>query len=121
MALDVVAEPDAGYQVWAARQRQPAAEPENSLAQRGREVFLDGTCIMCHTVNGTIAQGKFGPDLTHLGGRRSIGAGMFPNNRGYLSGWIADPHGLKEGVNMPANALPPDDLQALAAYLESLK
>ena len=121
MALEVMAEPDAQYQTWAARQRQPAAEPREALALRGREVFLGGTCLMCHTVNGTIAQGKLGPDLTHLGSRRTIAAGMLPNNRGFLSGWIADPHALKEGVNMPANLLPPDDLQALAAYLESLQ
>jgi cytochrome c oxidase subunit 2 len=46
---------------------------------------------------------------------------MFPNNRGHLAGWIADPQSLKPGVNMPANALAPDDLQALLAYLETLK
>ncbi|VXB95151.1 cytochrome c oxidase subunit II [Massilia sp. 9I] len=121
MALEVMAEPPAQYEAWAARQRQPAHEPADQLSLRGRAVFEDGTCIMCHTVNGTIAQGKLGPDLTHLGSRRTIAAGMFPNNRGFLSGWIADPHSMKEGVNMPANALAPDDLQALAAYLESLK
>lgn len=121
MALEVMAEPQAQYEAWAARQRQPGQEPGDPLTLRGREVFLDGTCIMCHTIGGTIAQGKLGPDLTHLGSRRTIAAGMFPNNRGYLSGWVANPHALKEGVNMPANALAPDDLQALAAYLESLK
>ena len=121
MALEVNAEPDAAYEAWAERQRQPAPEPGNEIARRGRQVFLDGTCIMCHTVNGTTAQGRLGPDLTHLGSRRTIAAGMFPNNRGYLSGWITDPHSLKNGVNMPSNLLPPDDLQALVTYLESLK
>ena len=62
-----------------------------------------------------------GPDLTHLAGRRTIAAGMFPNNRGHLAGWIADPQSLKPGVNMPSNALEPGDLQSLLAYLETLK
>jgi cytochrome c oxidase subunit 2 len=76
---------------------------------------------MCHTIGGTTAQGRFGPNLTHLASRSTIAAGMFPNNRGYLGGWIADPQSLKPGVNMPSNALEPDDLQALLAYLETLK
>jgi cytochrome c oxidase subunit 2 len=76
---------------------------------------------MCHTIAGTTANAKLGPDLTHLASRRTIAAGMFPNNRGHLGGWIADPQSLKPGVNMPANALPPDELQALLAYLETLK
>jgi cytochrome c oxidase subunit 2 len=121
MALLVEAEPDERYEAWAARQRQPAAEPKEALAQRGRDVFLGKSCVMCHTVAGTTANAKLGPDLTHLASRRTIGAGMFPNNRGHLAGWIADPQSLKPGVNMPANALAPDDLQALLAYLETLK
>jgi cytochrome c oxidase subunit 2 len=121
MALLVEAEPDERYEAWAARQRQPAAEPKEALAQRGRDVFLGKSCVMCHTVAGTTANAKLGPDLSHLAGRRTIGAGMFPNNRGHLAGWIADPQSLKPGVNMPANALAPDELQALLAYLETLK
>jgi cytochrome c oxidase subunit 2 len=121
MALLVEAEPNADYEAWAARQRQPAAEPSDAPARRGREVFLSKSCVMCHTVAGTSANAKLGPDLSHLASRRTIGAGMFPNNRGHLGGWIADPQSLKPGVNMPANPLTPDDLQALLAYLETLK
>ena len=62
-----------------------------------------------------------GPNLTHLAGRRTIAAGMFPNDPGHLAGWISDPQALKPGVNMPATSLAPDDLQALLAYLETLK
>jgi cytochrome c oxidase subunit 2 len=121
MALLVEAEPDERYEAWADRQRQPAAAPADPVAQRGRDVFLGKSCVMCHTIAGTSAGAKLGPDLTHLAGRRTIASGMFPNNRGHLGGWIADPQSLKPGVNMPANALPPDDLQALLAYLETLK
>jgi cytochrome c oxidase subunit 2 len=121
MALLVEAEPNERYEAWAARQRQPAAAPADPLAQRGHDVFLGKSCVMCHTIAGTSAGAKLGPDLTHLASRSTIASGMFPNNRGHLAGWIADPQSLKPGVNMPANALPPDDLQALLAYLETLK
>jgi cytochrome c oxidase subunit 2 len=121
MALLVEAEPNDRFEAWAAQQRSPAAEPADALAKRGQEVFLGKSCVMCHTVTGTTANGRLGPDLTHLASRRTIASGMFPNNRGHLAGWIADPQSLKPGVNMPANSLPPDDLQALLAYLETLK
>ena len=121
MALLVQAEPNDRYEAWAAAQRQPAPDPAGALAQRGQQVFLSKTCVMCHTISGTTANARLGPDLTHLAARQTIAAGMFPNNRGHLAGWIADPQSLKPGVNMPANSLPPDDLQALLAYLETLK
>jgi cytochrome c oxidase subunit II len=121
MALLVTAEPSANYEAWAAHQNQPAATPTDPVAMRGQEVFTSKTCVMCHTIGGTQAQGRFGPNLTHLASRQTIAAGMFPNNRGHLGGWIADPQSLKPGVNMPANALEPDDLQALLTYLETLK
>jgi cytochrome c oxidase subunit 2 len=121
MALLVEAEPNERYEAWAAQQRQPAAPPADPVAQRGHDVFLARSCVMCHTIAGTTANAHLGPDLTHLASRRTIAAGMFPNNRGHLAGWIADPQSLKPGVNMPANALAPDDLQALLAYLETLK
>jgi cytochrome c oxidase subunit 2 len=121
MALLVEAEPNERYEAWAARQRQPAPEPRDAVARRGREVFLGKSCVMCHTITGTTANARLGPDLTHLASRRTIASGMLPNNRGHLAGWIADPQSLKPGVNMPANALPGEDLQALLAYLETLK
>lgn len=121
MALLVVAEPEAQYQAWVSHQNAPSVSPTDALAQRGQEVFLSKTCVMCHTIGGTTAQGRFGPNLTHLASRSTIASGMFPNNRGYLGGWIADPQSMKPGANMPANALQPDDLNALLAYLETLK
>jgi cytochrome c oxidase subunit 2 len=121
MALLVEAEPNQRYEAWAEQQRQPAAAPGDPVARRGHDIFVGKSCVMCHTIAGTTANAKLGPDLTHLASRRTIAAGMFPNNRGHLAGWIADPQSLKPGVNMPANALAPDDLQALLAYLETLK
>jgi cytochrome c oxidase subunit 2 len=121
MALLVEAEPNQRYEAWAEQQRQPAAAPSDPVARRGHDIFVGKSCVMCHTIAGTTANAKLGPDLTHLASRRTIAAGMFPNNRGHLAGWIADPQSLKPGVNMPANGLAPDDLQALLAYLETLK
>jgi cytochrome c oxidase subunit 2 len=121
MALLVHAVPPADYEAWAANQRRPAREPADDVARRGRDVFLGASCARCHAIAGTPARGTIGPDVTHLASRQTIAAGMFPNNRGHLAGWIGDPQALKPGVNMPANPLPPDDLQALLAYLETLR
>ena len=76
---------------------------------------------MCHTVRGTLAGGRFGPDLTHFATRSSIAAGTAPNTPGYLAGWIADPQHLKPGSRMPSTSLPAEDLQALLAYMEMLR
>jgi cytochrome c oxidase subunit 2 len=76
---------------------------------------------MCHTITGTQAGGRLGPDLTHIASRKTLAAGSLPNSMGHLAGWITDPQAIKPGVNMPQQLLPPDDLQALLEYLESLK
>jgi len=121
MALLVHAVPPDQYEAWAAGQRRPAAVPADPVARRGRDVFAGSNCAKCHTVQGTAAQGLLAPDLTHLAARRTIGAGMFPNDHGHLAAWVRDPQALKPGVNMPASALPPADLHALLAYLETLR
>jgi cytochrome c oxidase subunit II len=84
-------------------------------------VFLTHTCIMCHTVRGNGSGGKLGPDLTHLASRSTIAAGTLPNNRGNLAGWIVNSQSIKPGNKMPPNPLRSDDLNALLAYLETLK
>lgn len=120
MALLVVADPPAGYAGWAARQVLPAAlPPGGSAARQGRQVFLN-QCAQCHAIRGAQAGARIGPDLTHVAGRRTIAAGMLPNQRGHLAGWIVDAPSIKPGVQMPAVQLVPDDLQALLAYMETL-
>jgi cytochrome c oxidase subunit 2 len=121
MSFLVVAEPPDRFAVWLDRQRDTARTPTDSLARRGQEVFLASTCVMCHAIQGTPAGSRVGPNLTHLASRRTIAAGTLPNTRGHLAGWIVDPQQIKPGVRMPPNALAPDDLQALLAYLESLR
>jgi cytochrome c oxidase subunit II len=121
MRLTATVESPEDFAKWQAAQRQPAPEPTTDTQKRGRDIFLSGTCAMCHTISGTTAGSRVGPPLTHLASQQTIAAGSFPNTRGYLAGWILDPHALKPGVRMPPNPLPPDDLHALLDYLQTLK
>ena len=121
MAFIVIAEPRANFEQWLASMRASAAQPKTADEQRGQQVFLMTSCVMCHAIKGTTAGSRTGPDLTHVGSRRTLGAAVIQNNRGNLSGWIADAGGIKPGVLMPPNPLDPEDLHALVAYLESLK
>lgn len=121
MAFYVVAETPDKFAAWLDGQRKPAPPATNDVLKHGQEVFEKSTCVMCHTIRGTIAGSRVGPDLTHVGSRISIAAGTLPNTPGTLGGWIADPQSIKPGVRMPPNALPASDLQALVQYLESLK
>lgn len=121
MALLVVAEPADSFRAWLERQRDTAATPTDSLALRGQEVFLSTSCVMCHAIQGTPAGSRIGPNLTHLAGRRTLAAGTLPNTRDNLARWIVDPQRIKPGARMPPTSLEPDDLQALLAYLESLR
>jgi cytochrome c oxidase subunit II len=120
MAMSVVAEPPAAFEEWLARQRQPAAPPSDADLKAGEAVFAGSACALCHTIRGTMAGGRLGPDLTHLAGRRTIAAGTLPNTRGYLAGWIANPQALKPGTVMPAVPLKSTELQVLITYLQSL-
>ncbi len=121
MALWVIAESEERFQSWMEQQRRPALAPRDSVTRRGQEVFLQGSCALCHAIQGTPAGSRVGPDLTHLASRRTIAAGTLPNTRGHLAGWIIDPQRIKPGVRMPSNALGASDLEALLTYLESLR
>jgi cytochrome c oxidase subunit 2 len=122
MGLVVVVTEAAEFQDWLQRQAQPASSPPEALAARGQADFIGNGCGACHTVRGTVADGTVGPDLTHVGSRLRIGAGILENEPNEFLRWIAQTDVLKPGVHMPAfRALPPDNLSALAAYLESLQ
>jgi cytochrome c oxidase subunit 2 len=121
MRLLVIAESRPAFDAWLARQRDPAPEPADDAARRGRELFLTGPCVLCHTIGGTIAGARVGPDLTHLAGRATIASGTLPNTTGHLAGWILDPQRIKPGTRMPATPLEGADLQSLLAYLGTLK
>lgn len=122
MGLTVIAETPEQYQAWRDAQLEPAAAPRSDEEKRGKDVFANTTCGMCHVIRGTSpGHSSYAPELTHLKSRTSIGAGAAPNTKGYLGGWIIDPHSLKPGVHMPVNLQNAADFQALLAYLEILK
>lgn len=121
MALDVTVEPLAQFKQWWQAQHAPAAAPATPLARAGYRYVMSQQCASCHTIAGTPASGRVGPDLTHLASRRSIGAGTFPMTRGHLYAWVADPQGAKPGNDMPYIGLAADQLHAVVAYLEGLK
>jgi cytochrome c oxidase subunit 2 len=121
MIFYVVADSAATFRRWVVTERRVPPVPTDPLLARGRVVFETSACAGCHTIQGTTATGVFGPNLTHIGGRLSIGAGTVPNTRDNLGGWIIDAQSIKPGSRMPPVQLDPKELQALIAYLESLK
>jgi cytochrome c oxidase subunit 2 len=121
MRLVVIAEPPDQFAQWLDDQRKPATPPTDPLAQRGQQVFQNGTCAFCHSILGTEANGQVAPDLTHLGSRTTLAAATIPNSPGYLAGWIVDSQHIKPGNAMPPNSLTSEDLQALLAFLGGLK
>ncbi|HEU4958929.1 MAG TPA: cytochrome c oxidase subunit II [Sphingomonas sp.] len=121
MALWAKVESPAAFAQWLARQAEPAASPATPEQARGLAVVTQGPCAACHSIRGTPAAGKPGPDLTHVASRRSLAAGMLPMTRGALQGWIARPEAIKPGTLMPAVSLSPADTDAAAAYLTGLR
>jgi cytochrome c oxidase subunit II len=121
MALLVVAEEAQQYERWAESQRASAREPAGQAQRRCQQLFLHSTCAMCHAIQGTPANARAAPDLTHLASRTTLGAGVLPNQPHTLAAWIRDPQSIKPGVNMPAHPFAGEDLSALVAYLGILK
>ena len=121
MMLTVIAEPRAEYERWLAAEAAPAVEPTDGAPREGAAVFAGRACAGCHTIRGTMARGRVGPDLTHLARRPTLAAGILANSPANLATWIAAPQAVKPGAQMPHVPLPADELQALLAYLQSLQ
>lgn len=119
MLLRVYVQTPAQFKAWLKNQEKPAVEDPAVAA--GREVFMHNACMDCHTIRGTPANGKFGPDLTHLASRDTIGSGSVVNNPANLREWIKDPDHFKPGVLMPAMQLNNKQLNEVTAYLCSLR
>ena len=116
MRIRVVALTREDYERWLANESRGASQ-----GGEGERVFMANICVSCHTVRGTAAAGTSGPDLTHVGARATLGAGVLPNDVAAMRGWLADPQHFKPGSFMPRVPLSDADLDALAAYLGSLK
>ncbi|MDF3021758.1 MAG: cytochrome c oxidase, subunit [Steroidobacteraceae bacterium] len=122
MGLVVVVETEDGFQRWRERQARDAAAPGDDFLAQGRSAFMRGGCGDCHAVRGTEARGDLGPDLTHVGSRHSLAAGVLTNHVGTMAGWIAGGQALKPGNAMPdARDYDGQELRAVAAWLESLR
>jgi cytochrome c oxidase subunit 2 len=121
MALPVIVDEPAQYEAWAARQRENASTPSGALAQRGEALVTGSDCVMCHSIRGTGSGARQAPDLTHLASRSTIAAGALPNDAAHLAAWITDPSVHKPGANMPGHSFSSEELQAIVAYLGSLK
>jgi cytochrome c oxidase subunit 2 len=121
MAFEIVAEPDADFERWLDGQRQNATSPATEAAARGRDVFMNTQCVLCHTVRGTGAAGRVGPDLTHVGARGKIASGTLQTTAQQLAAWVRDPQHIKPGSQMPPTRLSDPDVEALSEYLVSLK
>jgi cytochrome c oxidase subunit II len=122
MGFLVIAEPADEFAAWLDAQGRPAAPSDPSTAP-GAQLFARAGCIACHTIRyGTTGVGgQLGPDLTHVGGRRTLASNTLDNTLGNMEGWIGNPQAIRPGTLMPAVPLDADELRALAVYLESLK
>ena len=103
---------------WVKDQQQVASEDTSAAA--GRKAFLANSCVNCHTIRGTSAQGKFGPDLTHLMSRETLAAGAVPNTADNLRQWVRDPQKAKVGCLMPNMQMTDQEVDQLVAYLQTL-
>jgi cytochrome c oxidase subunit 2 len=119
MLLRVYVDSPEKFEQWAQEQRKPAII--NDAVEAGRQVFETTACVNCHAVSGTVADGRFGPDLTHLMSRDTIASGAAPNTRENLRAWIQNPDTIKPGSLMPAMQLNDHDLDALTDYLMTLR
>jgi cytochrome c oxidase subunit II len=119
MLLRVYVQSGEDFDRWIEQQRQPS--PAGDTGAQGQRIFETTACINCHTIRGTVANGRFGPDLTHLMSRHTIAAGAVLNTTENLRLWIQNPNAIKPGSLMPAMELNDGELDALTAYLETLR
>lgn len=119
MLIRVYVDTPEQFKKWIADQQRPAVN--DPAVAEGRQIFEHTACISCHTVRGTDAHGTFGPDLTHLASRDTIGSGMIRNTPENLRKWIDDPNAIKPGCMMPKMNLDAHDLDAVTAYMASLR
>ncbi|MBL9162212.1 MAG: cytochrome c oxidase subunit II [Planctomycetaceae bacterium] len=119
MLLRVVAQSHEEFEAWLVQQAQPAVE-EPAVAA-GKAAFLANSCVNCHRISGTAADGNAAPDLTHLMSRETLASGQAPNTRSNLRKWVHDPQSIKPGVLMPAFGLSEQEENQIVEFLRTLK
>jgi cytochrome c oxidase subunit II len=118
MRFLVIAEPEPQFAAWGTGQRQPARAPVTGSEQRGLRLFLENTCVNCHSIRGASAASNVAPDLTHLGSRRTLAADVLKNTLANLARWLKDPQAVKPACKMPNLNLTDAQVNDLASYLE---
>lgn len=121
MLIRVNVDAPADFEKWYKNQQRDARTPTEKNTQAGQELFLKQSCVNCHRVQGTLAQGTYAPDLTHLMSRQTLGSGILPNTTENLRLWITDPQKIKPGCLMPAFGLSQPDVDLIVDYLRSLE
>jgi cytochrome c oxidase subunit 2 len=125
MRFRVFVETPEQFEAWRTQQMGAPAVPGRPLdtvtpVAAGARLYAGSPCVTCHTVAGVSTQ-RFGPDLTHFGSRTTLAGGSLENTPQNLAAWLRDPAAMKPGAQMPALGLPPQQIDELVAYLESLK
>ncbi|MEJ2076863.1 MAG: cytochrome c oxidase subunit II [Acidobacteriota bacterium] len=121
MRIRVIAQPVPAFGFWVEEQLLDARPPTGSAAKAGAALFAKHTCMNCHSIRGTPANGDIGPDLTHLASRQTLAAGVFRNTPENLMKWVSDPQKYKPGSHMPTMDLRRQSFENIVAYLEELK
>ncbi len=121
MLIRVIVHTPEGFARWVAQQKAPVPAPQTLEEIEGHRLFFANACMSCHTVDGTVAEGVFGPDLTKLMTRQTLGAGVAPITDKNLWSWVKDPQVLKVGCLMPDMQLLDPEVDAVVAYLKTLK
>ena len=121
MLLRVVVHEPEDYDRWVREMKRPPAAAQSGPASDGRSAFFSHSCVSCHKVDGTVAAGVFGPNLTKLMTRQTIGAGVAPLTPETLRAWVRNPQSLKVGCFMPDMQLPDSEVDSITAYLLTLK
>jgi cytochrome c oxidase subunit 2 len=120
MRFSVVAVSAADFQKWATDQQQTPSAPTSEAATRGQKAVVE-KCAACHTIGGTNAVGKVGPNLTHVASRTYIAGGILKRTDDNLKLWIQNPQAIKVGAKMPGLGLDSQTVDDVVAYLGTLK
>lgn len=121
MRIQVIAQTPEAFTAWEQAQLQKPTAMHDAMVAAGKTLFLEKTCANCHSIAGTQASGRLGPDLTHLGSRKTLLTGILENTPENLARWLDNPQEIKPGAHMPDFRFNKSELASLVAYLNSLK
>jgi len=121
MRIKVFVQSQADFNRWIQQQHQTADQPSGQMEQKGEILFQEKTCGNCHAISGTPADGRIGPDLSHIASRETLLSGMMANKKENMRKWLENPQNVKKGSNMPDFLMSEKEVNELVAYLEQLK